>query len=85
MTNYKLNDIEEGNNTGLIKHFNLNDLVNEIKSEKGDLEKLVNITVSSYTFENLERIVIFTMNEKIDNIKANNFIFNFTIKGKLNK
>ena len=85
MTNYKLNDIEEGNNTGLIKHFNLNDLVNEIKSEEGDLENLVNITESSFTFEDLMKIVIFTMNEKVDNIKTNNFIFNFTIKGKLNK
>ena len=31
------------------------------------------------------QIIIFKMNEKIENIKANNYKFNFKIEGKLNK
>ena len=85
LTNYKLDNIEEGNNENSLKKSNLNELVAEIKEKLGDLDKLTNIQESSFTFEDLMKIVVFQMNDKIDSIKANKFKFNFKIDGKLNK
>ena len=44
-----------------------------------------NVEESKFTLENLVNIAIFEMNKKIENIEANDFKFNFTIEGKLNK
>lgn len=51
----------------------------------GDLAKLENITQSLFTYDDLVDIVIYQMNEKIENISANDFKFNFIIEGKLDK
>jgi len=51
----------------------------------GDLEKLENVLESSFTYEDLMKIVIFQMNERIENIQADDFEFNFKIDGKLSK
>ena len=85
LTNYNLDNIEEGNNENLLTTSNLNELISEIKTGLGDLNKLENIQEPSFTFEDLMQIIIFKMNEKIENIKANNYKFNFKIEGKLNK
>ena len=85
LTNYILDNIEEGNNTNLLKKSNLNELVSKTKSTLGDLAKLENITQSLFTYDDLVDIVIFQMNEKIENISANDFKFNFIIEGKLDK
>ena len=85
LTNYKLNNIEEGNNDNSLKKSNLNELVSEIKARLGDLEKLEEIIEPSFTFEDLIKIVIFQMNEKIEKLQAKDFKFNFKIEGKLNK
>ena len=49
------------------------------------MEKLENVLESSFTYEDLMKIVIFQMNEKIENIQADDFKFNFKIDGKLSK
>ena len=85
LANYKLDNIEEGNNSNSLKKSNLNELVAEIKIKIGDLENLENVLESSFTFEDLMKIVIFQMTDEIDSIKANKFKFNFQINGKLNK
>jgi hypothetical protein len=85
LSNYKLDNIEEGNNPNSLKKSNLNELVSQIKSELGDLGKLENILESSFTYEDLMKIVIFQMNERIENIQADDFKFNFKIDGKLSK
>ena len=85
LTNYNLDNIEEGNNENSLKKSNLGELVSEIKEELGDLGRLTEVEVSDFTIANLTRIVIFQMNEKIENITANDFKFQFKIEGKLNK
>ena len=85
LSNYKLDDIEEGNNKNSLKKTNLNELVSEIKSGLGNLDELENIKESSFNLEDIMKIIIFQMNEKIELIKSNNFKFNFKIEGKLNK
>ena len=84
LTNYKLDNIEEGNNENSLKKTNLNNLIIEIKKEFGDLE-ILNSTESSFTYEDLIKIIIFQMNENIKDIKATNYKFNFKIEGKLSK
>ena len=81
--NYQLNNIEEDNNGNSLKKSNLNEMVAEMK-EKGTFEK-VDKTTSDFTYEELMKIVIFQMKQKIDSIKANDFKFNFKIDGTLNK
>ena len=86
LTNYKLGNIEEGNNENSLKKSNLNTLVKEIKEKyDGELDKLESVNSPSFTTSDLNKIVIFKMNEKISEIKAEDFIFNFNIQGKLNK
>ena len=70
-------DIEEGNNTDLIKESNLMDLI----SQK-NLSNLDNITY--FNLEDLMKILTFTMDE-IKNQTANNNIFDFKIDGTINK
>ena len=82
---YRLDNIEEGNNENLLQSTNLNELINNIKEKLGDLTKLNNITKSSFTYEDLFKIIIFQMDDKIENITTNNYKFNFKIEGKLNK
>ena len=85
LTNYKLGNIEQGNDNNT-KETNLNSLIEEIKVKNGgDLDKLQNALESSFTYEDLAKYVIFQMNEKITNISANDFKFKFVIEGKLNK
>ena len=85
LSNYKLGTIKQGND-GNVKESNLNSLVEEIKEKNGgDLDKLQYAQESSFTYEDLAKIVVFKMNEKIKNIRANDFKFNFKIEGKLNK
>ena len=91
MTNYKLDNIEEKKEESKpgetveseIKASNLNELMASMTEEK--LENLESKTESTFTYEELNKIVTFTMNEKIDNIKANNYKFNINITGSLNK
>ena len=85
LTNYKLGNIELGKD-GNTKETNLNELVEELKEKNGgDLDKLQNALQPSFTYEDLDKIVIFKMNEKTTNISANDFKFKFTIEGILNK
>ena len=84
MTKYQLDDIQEGNNENSLKKSNLNDIVSDLK-ENGELKNLENKIKSDFTMEDLMKIFIFKMNEKINNITADNFKFNFKIEGKLNK
>ena len=86
LSNYKLVDIEEGNNDDSLKVSNLNSLVSEIKEKyEGNLNNLENVQQSSFTPAEFNKIVIFQMNEKISNITAQDFKFQFKIDGKLNK
>ena len=85
LTNNKLENIEEGDNGNLLKNSNLKELVSEIKEEIKDLENLKNIEESKFTLEDLVNIIIFELDNKIENIEANDFKFNLTISGKLNK
>ena len=64
LTDYKLENIEEGNNGNLSKNSNLNELVSEIKEEIKDLENLENTEESKFTLENLVNIAIFEMKKK---------------------
>ena len=85
ITDYTLDNIEEGNNINSLIKSNLNELVSDKKSQLGDLGQLTNIQNSSFTLEDLVGIVIFQMNQNIKNITANNYKFDFKIEGKLNK
>ena len=80
LSNYKLTNIEEGNNEGELIKSNLNSLASSVLLD--NLETKIDPT---FTLENLTKIIIFQMNEEIDNITANDFKFNFTIEGKFNK
>ena len=80
---YQLNNIEEDNNGNALKKSNLNEMVADMK-EKGTFDNLEK-TTSDFTYEDLIKIVIFQMKEKIDSIKATDFKFNFKIEGTLNK
>ena len=84
MAKYQLDDIQEGNNENSLKKSNLNDIVSDLK-ENGELKNLENKIKSDFTMEDLMKIFIFKMNEKINNFTADNFKFNFKIEGKLNK
>ena len=84
MAKYQLDDIQEGNNENSLKKSNLNDIVSDLK-ENGKLKNLETKLESDFTLEDLMKIYIFKMNEKINNFTADNFIFNFKIEGKLNK
>ena len=81
--NYQLNNIEEDNNGNALKKSNLNEMVADMK-EKGTFQNIAK-TTSDFTYEDLIKIVIFQMKEKIDSIKATDFKFNFKIEGTLNK
>ena len=91
MSKYKLDNIEEKkeeNKSGEtvereIKSSNLNELMASMTEEK--LENLESKTESEFTYEELNKIVTFIMNKKIDNITANNFKFNINLEGKLSK
>ena len=85
LTNYKLYDIEEGNNEDSLKKSNLNEVIAEKKgSSDGNLDKLTE-TSPSFDESSLSNIVIFTMDENIKNISANDFKFKFKIDGKLDQ
>ena len=84
MAKYQLDDIQEGNNENSLKKSNLNDIVSDLK-ENGELKNLETKLESDFTIEDLMKIYIFKMNEKINNFTADNFKFNFKIEGKLNK
>ena len=78
LTDYNLGGIEEGENDGLLKKSNLNTL-----TEGKTMEDFVK-TESEFKDEDLNKYVIFKMNE-IQNQKAVNYLFDFEIKGLLNK
>lgn len=83
---YQLDDIKEGNseeNGNSLKNSNLNDFVKELKEENkfNEIEK----TQPSFTYEDLIKIVIFQMKEKIESIQAKDYKFDFKIEGSLNK
>ena len=85
LTNYKIYDIEEGNNEDSLKKSNLNEVIAEKKgSSDGNLDKLTE-TSPSFDESSLSNIVIFTMDENIKNISANDFKFKFKIDGKLDQ
>ena len=84
LSNYQLSDIKEANNEGSLKQSNLGEIVNTMK-EKGELANLETKTESTFTIEDLVKIVIFQMKDNILNISANDFKFDFNIEGTLNK
>jgi hypothetical protein len=79
-SNYKLNNIQEdhNDNTGLLDNNNFNELAREI-----DIENLSK-TQSSYTLDKLLKTSTFSLDE-IKNITSNDYKFNFTLNGKLNR
>ena len=85
LTDYTLGNIEEEGNDNSLKKTNLKELVTELKSELGDLGELQKKQESIFTFEDLLKIVVFTMDTKIKNITADNYNFKFQINGQLNK
>ena len=80
LTNYILVNIEEGNNEGILNTSNLNDLASSI-----ELGNLIEKIDPEFSLENLMKIVFFEMDNNNETIRANDFKFNFVIKGKLNK
>ena len=76
--NYNLDKIEEGENEGLLKKSNLNELSNEISLEDMKKEK------TAFTLEDAIKYITFEMNE-IKNQTTNNLTFDFIIEGKLNR
>ena len=84
LSNYQLSDIAEADNEGSLKKSNLAEIVGEMK-KNGELANLETKTESSFTIEDLVKIVIFQMKDNILNISANDFKFNFNIEGTLNK
>jgi uncharacterized protein YneF (UPF0154 family) len=85
LTNYALGNIEEGDNPDSLKKSNLNDLVNEIKKELGDLAQLEKKIESTFTYDDLLKIIVFKMDNKVKNITADEFKFKIKIDGTLNK
>ena len=79
LNNYELNNIEEGNNEGMLKESNLADIVKET-----NLADLVNKIDSKFTYDDLMRIVTFEMNEVKDQ-ESSDLKFDFNIDGKINK
>ena len=78
LNDYQLDNIDEGENNGIIKTNNLKELANEMKSDDFEKEE------PSFTLEKLSEIVTFEMKE-IQNITAINYTFDFKIDGKINK
>ena len=76
---YTLENIEEGNNDGILRKSNLDEIISEI-----DLSDLGNKQNSTYTLSNLVKTTIFEM-DKIQNQTSFNYSFDFTISGKINK
>ena len=82
LSEYDLNGIEESNennNTGVLENSDLNDLV-----EKTDLSSLEVKLKPSYRLNNYLETVTFSLDE-IKNFTSENYYFNFTLNGKLNK
>ena len=79
-TKYQLDDIDEGENKGLLKKSNLKELVTEMKNEGVGFER----EEPKFTIVELLKYVTFEMN-KIQNITAKNYIFDFKIDGKINR
>lgn len=78
LTNYQLKEIDEGDNNGVLKKSNLKEL-----ASKKTLEDFLK-REPEFTIEDLLKYVTFEMNQ-IENQKANNYIFDFKIEGKINK
>ena len=58
LSNYKLINIEEGNNEYSLKESNLDTLVEEIKeTHNGDLNELKNVKTSTFTKKNLLKLL----------------------------
>ena len=85
LTNYLLDSIEEGNNEKSLKKSNIKEFTSSLRDQFENLELFKNVQESLFTFEDLFKIVIFQMNEKIEKINAIDFKFDFKIEGKLNK
>ena len=79
LDDYELNHIEEGNNEGILRKSNINDIVS-----KTNLEDLKNKEKPSFILEDLMKIIIFEM-YKVKNQVSSNFNFDFKIDGKVNK
>ena len=77
--NYELNNIEEGNNEGILKESNLGDIVKET-----NLENLSNKYQPNFSLNDLMRIITFEMNEVKDQVSSD-LKFDFNIDGKINK
>ena len=76
---YELNKIEEGNNTGLLKKSNLEEIISN-----ENLSELIYKNDSNFTDEDLNKIIVFEMDE-IKNITLKNYDSEFKINGKINK
>lgn len=79
LDNYELINIEEGNNTGLLKQSNLDEIISN-----ENLSDLINKNDSNFTHEEVNKIIIFEMDE-IKNITLQRYDSEFIIKGIINK
>jgi hypothetical protein len=82
--NLELNDldlfnIEEGDNSGILNSENFLEMLNQT-----NFEDLTNKLSSTFTLEKFLKIVTFEL-ENLKNITAENHIFDFVIKGTINK
>ena len=79
--NYELKFIEEDddNDYEIFKSSNFKEIATQT-----DFKNLVNKIQSSFSYEDLNKIIIFKMNE-IKNISSSNYFFDFNIDGTINK
>ena len=80
LAGFTLTNIEDGNNGNTLKDSNLDTLISEIKGENEDLSELK--STSEFSLSNM---FIFKMTDNLLNVKAEDFKFNFTIVGTLDK
>ena len=81
LTNYKLDDIDEGSNDELLKKSNLKELAQEKKTDTGEIELE---TETEFKLDDLIKVSIFSMDEISQQI-ATNYTFDFKIDGEINK
>ena len=79
LSEYDLNTIEESPDDNIFEGSNLNEL-----AQSTDLTTLADKEKSSFELKNFVDLVVFIPDE-INNITSNDYNFDFTLKGKLNK
>ena len=82
LNNYSLDLIEDGNNEKLLKSYNLDALVYEIKENRGSLDYLESSYYSSY---NPYSLILSFWSEGKKNFEAEDYFFDIKIEGTISK